>query len=112
MLLEIGTVDGQSRRVADVPGPVRRNARILARVSRCYGLDAQCAHMLIDFRDRHIRIVETYRSTVKLPHDLYRKVAFHYGTSGRDHVARVRRSVTDRERSYMRRNYNDIETAV
>lgn len=75
---QIDTVHGQSRRVADVSSSVRRDARILARVSRCHGLDAQRAHMLIDPRDCYVRIVETYRPTVKPPNDLYRKVAFHY----------------------------------
>lgn len=97
--------------MADVSGSVGRYARILARVSRCHGLDAQCAHMLIDPRDRYVRIVETYRPTVKLPYDLYGKVAFHNRTGSRDHVSRVSWSVTDREWTYMRRNYNDIETA-
>ena len=96
--------------MADVSSSVRRDARILARVSRCHGLDAQCAHMFIDPRDSNVRIVETYHPIVKLPNDLYRKVAFHYRTGSRDHVARVSWSVTDREWPYMRRNYKDMET--
>lgn len=47
----IYTVHSQRGRVGDVSSPVRRDARILARVSRRNGLDAQCAHMPIDPRD-------------------------------------------------------------
>lgn len=110
MLLEIGTVDSEGGRMADVAGPVRGYARVLARVPRGHGLDAEGAHMLIDLRDRDIRIVRTNRFAVKRPNDFYGKVSFRDGTRRRDHVAPIRRSVIDRERPYMRRNYNAMIT--
>lgn len=92
--------------MADVAGSIRSYARILARVPRGHGFDAESAHMLIYPRDRDIRIVGINRFAVKPPNDLYGKVAFCNGTCRRNHVPPIRRSVIDRERSYMRRNYN------
>lgn len=96
--------------MADVAGFVRSYTRVLARVSRSHGFDAERAHMLIYPRDSDIRIVRANRFAVKLPYDLYGKVAFHNRTRRRDHVSPIRRSITDRERPYVRRNYNVVTT--
>lgn len=110
MLLEIGTIDGESGRMADVAGSVRSYARILARMPRGYGFDAEGAHVLVYLRDYDIRIARLNSFTVKLPYDRNWKVAFHYGTRRRNHVTPIRRPVTDRERPYMRHNYNIMIT--
>jgi len=102
----VATVDSEGVRVADVAGSVRRHARVHARVPRSHGFDAEGAHMLINPRDRDIRIVRINRIAVKFPSDLYGKVALRNGTRRRDHVTPIRRSVIDRERPYVRRNYN------
>lgn len=101
-----GTVDGEGVRVADVARSVRSYACVLARVPRGYGLDAESAHVLIYLRDRDIRIVRPDRAAVKPPSDLYGKVAFRDRTRGRNHVTPIRRSVVNRERRYVRHNYN------
>jgi len=108
VLLEIyvGTVDNESGRVADVAGSVRSYARVLAGMPRGHGFNAESAHMFIYVRNRDIRVVQTNRFAVKRPNDLYGKIAFHNGTRCRNHVTPIRRSVTDRERPYVRRNYN------
>lgn len=112
MLLETCryTVDDEGGRVADVAGSVRSYAHVFARVPRGHGFDAESAHMFIYVRDRDIRVVQTNRFAVKRPNDLYGKIAFHNGTRCRNHVTPIRRSVTDRERPYVRRNYNIIIT--
>lgn len=96
--------------MADVAGPVRSYARILARVPRGHGFDAEGAHMLVYLGDYDIRIARANRSTVKLPHDRNGKVALDDGARRRDHVAPIRRAVADRERPYVRRNYNIMVT--
>lgn len=101
----VGTVDSEDGRVTDVAGSVRSYARILARVPRAHGFDAEGAHMLIYLRDRDIRIVRSYRFSVKRPDDFHGKIAFRDGTRRRNHVAPIRRSVIYREWPYMRRNY-------
>lgn len=92
--------------MADVAGSVRSYARVLARVPRSHGFDAESTHMFIYVRNRDIRLVQTNRFAVKRPNDLYGKIAFHNGTRRRDHVSPIRRSITDRERPYVRHNYN------
>lgn len=92
--------------MADVAGLVRSYTRILARVPRGHGLNAESAHMFINLRDRDIRIVRINRMAVKLPSDLYGRIAFCNRTRHGNHVARIRRSIANRERPYVRRNYN------
>jgi len=104
----VGTVDDEDGRMADVAGSVRSYARIFARVPRGHGFDAESTHMFIYLCDRDIRIMQTNRFAIKRPNNLYGKVAFHNGTRRRNHVTPIRRSITDRKRPYMRRNYNII----
>jgi len=96
--------------MADVAGFVRSYTRVLARVPRSHGFDAESAHMFIYPRDRDIRIVRANRFAIKLPNDLYGKIAFHNRTRRRNHVSPIRRSITDRERPYVRCNYNIVIT--
>lgn len=98
--------------MADVAGLVRSYTRILARVPRGHGFDAEGAHMFINPRDRDIRIVRINRMAVKLPSDFYRRIAFRNRTRHGNHVARIRRSITNRERPYVWRNYNVMITKI
>lgn len=102
----IGTIDSEGVRVADVARSVCSHARVHARVSRSHGFDAEGAHMFINPRDRNSRIVWINRIAVKFPSDFYRKITLRNGTRRRDHVTPIRRSIIDRERPYVRRNYN------
>lgn len=106
----LGTVDGECGRVADVAGFVCSYTRVLARVPRSHGFDAESAHMLIYLRDRDIRIMRANRFAVKLPNNFHGKVAFYNRTCRRNHVSPIRRSITDRERPYVRCNYNIMTT--
>jgi len=104
----VDTVDDEDGRMADVAGSVRSYTRVLACMPRGHGFDAESTHMFIYVRNRNIRIMQTNRFAVKCPNNLYGKIAFHNGTRRRNHVTPIRRSVTDRERPYVRRNYNII----
>lgn len=98
--------------MADIPGLVRSYTRILARVPRGHGFNAESAHMFINPRDRDIRIVRINCMAIKLPSDLYGRIAFCNRTRHGNHVARIRRSIANRERPYVRRNYNIMITNI
>lgn len=98
--------------MADIPGLVRSYTRILARVPRGHGFNAESVHMFINPRDRDIRIVRINRMAIKLPSDLYGRIAFCNRTRYGNHVARIRRSIANRERPYVRCNYNIMITNV
>lgn len=104
----VDTVNDEGGRMADLAGSVRSYARVLARMPRGHGFNAESTHMFIYVCDCDIPVVQIYRFSVKRPNNLYRKIAFHNRTCCRNHVTPIRRSVTDRKRPYVRCNYNII----